>query len=310
MNKAGGKKRAARTTVARKPAAPKPLIGTLVVFGVGLIGGSFALALRRQRAVARVVGVGRTRANLLAAKRLGIIDEIATDASVVRDADLVLLAVPLAQNAAVLAQIAPHLGPRTIVTDAGSTKRDIIAQARRHLGEKFRRFVPAHPIAGTEKSGARAAFADLFRDHELIITAEADTDPRAVGRVAAAWRIAGMRINRMRAADHDRMFALVSHLPHVVAYALVGQIAGYRDARTLLAHTGGGFRDTTRIAGSSPEMWRDVCLSNRDALLPALDDYIAEFERLRGLLAANDAAGLEARFAVARAARERWLTRK
>lgn len=310
MNKAGGKKRAARTPVARKPAVPKPVIGTLVVFGVGLIGGSFALALRRQRAVARVVGVGRTRANLLAAKRLGIIDEIATDASVVRDADLVLLAVPLAQNAAVLAQIAPHLGPRTIVTDAGSTKRDIIAQARRHLGEKFRRFVPAHPIAGTEKSGARAAFADLFRDHELIITAEADTDPRAVARVAAAWRIAGMRINRMRAADHDRMFALVSHLPHVVAYALVGQIAGYRDARTLLAHTGGGFRDTTRIAGSSPEMWRDVCLSNRDALLPALDDYIAEFERLRGLLAANDAAGLEARFAVSRAARERWLTRK
>ena len=290
--------------VARKIGAPKQRIGKLVIFGVGLIGGSFALALKQKRAVGHVVGVGRTRANLLAARRLGIIDEIATDAAAaVRDADLVLLAVPLAQNAAVLAQIAPHIGPRTIVTDAGSTKRDIIAQARRHLGAKFSRFVPAHPIAGTEKSGARAAFAELFREHELIVTAEPDTDPRAIAKVAAAWRVAGMRINRMDAAAHDRMFALVSHLPHVVASALVGQVAGYPDARTLLAHSGGGFRDSTRIAGSSPEMWRDVCLSNRDALLPALDDYIAEFERLRGMLAANDGAGLEARFSAARTAR-------
>ena len=218
-----------------------------------------------------------------------------------------LLAVPLAQNAAVLATIAPHIGAKTIVTDAGSTKRDIIKQARRHLGDKFPRFVPAHPIAGTEKSGATAAFATLYRDHELIITAERETDARAIAKVAAAWRIAGMRINRMRAADHDRMFALVSHLPHIVAYALVGQIAGYRDAQKLLAHTGGGFRDTTRIAGSSPEMWRDVCLSNRDALLPALDDYIAEFGRLRRLLKTRNAAGLETRFAKARSVRERWL---
>ena len=308
MKKATAKKRVVRKPAARKTGPAKKVVGKLVIFGVGLIGGSFALALKQKRAVGQVVGVGRTRANLLAAKRLGIIDEIATDpAAAVRDADLVLLAVPLAQNAAVLASIAPHIGAKTIVTDAGSTKRDIIKQARRHLGDKFRHFVPAHPIAGTEKSGAQAAFAELYRDHELIITAERETDSRAIAKVAAAWRIAGMRINRMRAADHDRMFALVSHLPHIVAYALVGQIAGYRDAQTLLAHTGGGFRDTTRIAGSSPEMWRDVCLSNRDALLPALDDYIAEFERLRGLLQANDAAGLEARFSTARSVRERWL---
>ena len=304
------RKPAPRAQVARKRSAA-PTIGKLVIFGVGLIGGSFALALKQKRAVRHVVGVGRSRANLLAAKRLGIIDEIATDVAVaVNDADLVLLAVPLAQNAAVLAQIAPHLGAKTVVTDAGSTKRDIIALARRHLGAQFSRFVPAHPIAGTEKSGAKAAFAELYRDHELIITAEPETDARAVAKVAAAWRMAGMRINRMQAAAHDRMFALVSHLPHVVAYALVGQIAGYKDAQHLLAHTGGGFRDTTRIAGSSPEMWRDVCLSNRDALLQALDDYMAEFERLRGLLAANDAAGLEARFSGAREARARWLKLK
>jgi prephenate dehydrogenase len=303
-----------KKSIARKgarPAARKPVIGKLVIFGVGLIGGSFALALKEKHAVKHVVGVGRTRANLLTAQRLGIIDEIATDAAAaVRDADLVLLAVPLAQNAAVLAEIAPHLGPKTIVTDAGSTKRDIIAQARRYLGAQFSRFVPAHPIAGTEKSGAKAAFAALYRDHELIITPVRGTDPKAVKKVAAAWRLAGMRVNKMDAEAHDRMFALVSHLPHVVAYALVGQVAGYKDAQTLLAHTGGGFRDTTRIAGSSPEMWRDVCLSNRAALLQALDDYMAEFERLRGLLAANDGAALEARFAAARDVRARWLKLK
>jgi len=290
----------------KRPASPRRAgsIGKLVIFGVGLIGGSFALALKQKKAVARVVGIGRSRANLLTARRLGIIDDIAADPAVaVKDADLVLLAVPLGQTAAVLAQIAPHLGPQTIVTDAGSTKRDVIAHARRHLGDAFARFVPAHPIAGTEKSGASAAFAGLFEGHNLIVTPEPETSVRAVRRVTAAWKLAGMRVINLRAADHDRIFALVSHLPHVVSFALVGQIAGYADAGTLFRHTGGGFRDTTRIAGSSPEMWRDVCVANRDALLAALDDYLGELERLRGMIEASDGGGLEARFAVARAAR-------
>ena len=304
-------KKPARKPAKRAARRPAARIGTLAVFGVGLIGGSFALALKRKRAVGRVIGVGRSRANLLTARRLGIIDEIATDAAAaVRAADLVLLAVPLAQTGPVLATIAPHLGERTIVTDAGSTKRDVIALARRHLGAKFARFVPAHPIAGTEKSGARAAFAELFVDHELILTPEPETDAAAMATVAALWKAVGMEVKQVNAAAHDRMFALVSHLPHVVAFALVGQVAGYRDARALLAHTGGGFRDTTRIAGSSPEMWRDVCLSNRDALLQALDDYLGEFERLRGLIEARDGDGLLASFAAAREARERWLKRK
>jgi len=286
-------------------------LGKLVIFGVGLIGGSFALALKKRRAVARVVGVGRSRANLLAARRLGIIDEIATDpALAVKDADLVLLAVPLGQTAAVLAQIAPHLAPRTVVTDAGSTKRDVIAHARKYLGAGFARFVPAHPIAGTEKSGARAAFAGLFDGHPLIVTPEPETDARAVRRVSAVWKLAGMRVITMRAADHDRVFALVSHLPHVLAFALVDRLAGYADAATLFRHTGGGFRDSTRIAGSSPEMWRDVCLANRDALLAVLDDYVEELELLRGMIEASDGQGLEARFAAARAARAKWLVKK
>ena len=303
-----GKKNGTRGTAVR---VKRRAIGKLVIFGVGLIGGSFALALKRKKAVERVIGVGRSHANLRAARRLGIIDEIARDpAAAVKDADLVLLAVPLGQTAAVLAQIAPHLGARTIVTDAGSTKRDVIAHARRYLGGAFARFVPAHPIAGTEKSGARAAFAGLFEGHDLIVTPEPETDVRAVRRVSAAWRLAGMRVITLRAADHDRIFALVSHLPHVLSFALVGQIAGCADAGTLFRHTGGGFRDTTRIAGSSPEMWRDICVANRDALLAAVDDYLGELERLRGMIEANDAPGLATRFAAARAARAKWLKPK
>ena len=292
----------------RRAVTRRPLIGKLAIFGVGLIGGSFALALKNSRAVTHVVGVGRSRANLLVARRLGIIDDIATDAATaVRDADLVLLAVPLGQTAAVFTQIAPHLGPRTVVTDAGSTKRDVIEHARRCLGSAYPRFVPAHPIAGTEKSGAQAAFAELYRGRNLIVTPEPQTDARALRLVTTAWRRTGMRVVTMRAPEHDRVFALVSHLPHMLSFALVDQIAGYADAGKLFRHTGGGFRDTTRIAGSSPEMWRDICLSNRDALLGALDDYLAELNRLRGMIAASDRRALESCFSTARSARAQSL---
>jgi prephenate dehydrogenase len=288
-----------------------PLVGKLAIFGVGLIGGSFALALKKRRAVAHVVGVGRSRANLLAARRLGIIDEIAADpARAVKDADLVLLAVPLGQTRAVLAQIAPHLSPHTVVSDAGSTKRDVIDSARRQLGAAFARFVPAHPIAGTEKSGAPAAFPELFVDRNLIVTPEPETDPGALKLVTAAWKFAGMHVITMRAADHDRAFALVSHLPHLLSFAAVGNIAGYPDAAKLFQQTGGGFRDLTRIAGSSPEMWRDICIANRDAILAALDGYLSDLEAVRGMVEASDGAALEAKFALARAARAKWLKPK
>jgi prephenate dehydrogenase len=294
-----------------RPARAGRLIGKLVVFGVGLIGGSFALALKKRRAVAHVVGVGRSRANLMAARRLGVIDEIAVDAAgAVKDADLVLLAVPLGQTRAVLAQIAPHLAAHTVVSDAGSTKRDVIEAARIQLGAAFPRFVPAHPIAGTEKSGAHAAFPELFAGRNLIVTPEAATSVRALKLVTAAWKLAGMRIITMNAADHDRVFALVSHLPHLLSFTAVGNIAGYPDAAQLFAQTGGGFRDLTRIAGSSPEMWRDICLANRDAILRALDGYLSDLEALRGMVEASDGPALEAKFAAARAARAKWLKPK
>ncbi|HTP97439.1 MAG TPA: prephenate dehydrogenase/arogenate dehydrogenase family protein [Burkholderiales bacterium] len=286
----------------------KPLLDKLVVYGAGLIGGSFALALKRAKAVRRVVGVGRSRKTLQQALRLRVIDEIAGgDAQALRDADLVLLAMPVAQTAPVLARIAPHLGPRTVVTDAGSTKQDVVSHAARFLGPHLSRFVPAHPIAGAEKTGPQAAKADLYRDRNVVIVPQPQTSAAALRLVKRAWRLCGARVSEMTADAHDRMFAAVSHLPHVLAFALVDEIAQRRDAATLFRYTAGGFRDFTRIAGSSPEMWRDICVANRAALLDELERYQAQLDRMAGLIEQGDGDALERLFTRARDARARWL---
>lgn len=291
--------------------AGKLKIGKLVVIGVGLIGASFALALKRARAVRTVVGVGRTRANLAAARRLRVIDEVQADpARAVRDADLVLIATPVGQMGAVMTAIAPHLPPRAVVTDGGSTKQDVIAGARRFLGGRFRRFVPGHPIAGTERSGAAAGFAALYHDRLVVLTPLADTDQDAVRLVKRAWMACGARVVALDAREHDEMLAAVSHLPHVVAYALVNALAQRSDAARVLRFSAGGLRDTVRIAGSSPEMWADICIANRDALLAALDEYEDALEETRAAIEQGDAGTLRRLFAQARAARERWLVKK
>ncbi len=291
--------------------ATKPRINKLVVIGVGLIGGSFALALKKARMVRQVVGVGRSRKNLKDALRLGVIDKAETDAvHAVDGADLVLVAAPVGQMPGIFARIAPALSPHTVVTDAGSTKQDVIEVARKHLGRHFPMFVPAHPIAGTEHSGAGAAFPDLFRDRNLILLPQQETKAAAVRLVRAAWAACGAKIVRLDAADHDEIFGAVSHLPHVIAFALVNLLAQRRDAKRLLGFSGGGLRDTVRIAGSSPEMWRDICVANRSALLPLLDGYISELEAARASLAAGDGDALEAMFSSAQQARARWLIKR
>jgi prephenate dehydrogenase len=289
----------------------KRKIGTLAVIGVGLIGGSFALALKKARMVEHVVGVGRTRKNLLEAARRGVIDEPSYDAAkAARNADFVFLGTPVGQMPEVMAQIAPVLSSRAVITDGGSTKQDVIAYAARFLGEHFERFVPSHPIAGTEKSGAAAAFAELYRGRNVILVPQRETRRAALRAVRGLWEACGARIVRLDARSHDEIFAAVSHLPHVVAFALVSMLARRPQASTLLGFSGAGLRDTVRIAGSSPEMWRDICIANREALVDLLDDYAEELEIARAAILNGDANALSDMFERARTARRRWLLKE
>ena len=283
------------------------LIGKLVVCGVGLIGGSFALALRRAAAVERIVGIGRRREPLERAQALGVIDEIAEGwATALDGADLVLLAAPVGQMDAIMAAMAPHLRPGTIVTDAGSTKRDVVDAVQRHLGAALADVVPAHPIAGAEKSGVEAAFAELYIGRKVVLTPLPESRPDAVQKVRDAWEACGAVVVGMTPQDHDRVFAAVSHLPHLLAFGLVDDLAGRANAPLLFSHAASGFRDFTRIAGSHPEMWRDICVANRLALLEELDAYLAELARLRTMLVEADGDALEALFERARRARNAW----
>jgi len=277
----------------------------VAVVGVGLIGGSFALALKAAGACGEVVGVGRSAANLELARAKGIIDAIGAD---IGDADLILVATPVAQYPRVLAHLAPRLKASALVTDAGSTKRDVIAAARAALGVKIAQFVPAHPIAGAEKSGAAAAGAALFRDRRVVLTPLPENAAADVQAVEDAWRACGARVGRMGAEEHDAVFAAVSHLPHLLAYALVHEVAARDNSAQLFGYAAGGFRDFTRIAASHPEMWRDICTANRDRLLDELDRFAEKLRALRPLLERGDGAALEKLFTEARAARQRWLS--
>lgn len=284
-----------------------PLIEKLVVCGVGLIGGSFALALRERGEVARVTGVGRSRVSLERALSLGVIDEIAEDwASALDGADFVLLSMPVGQADAVMSAIAPHLQKQTIVSDAGSTKGEVITAAYQWLDAHLMRVVPAHPIAGTEKSGVDAASATLFQNKRTVVTPLPENDPAAVERVRAAWRACGAEAVDMAPQDHDRVFAAVSHLPHLLAFGLVHDLAGRANAELLFSHAASGFRDFTRIAGSHPEMWRDICLANRQAILGELDQYLGELALIRSLLLSGNGSRLEMLFREAREARVKW----
>jgi prephenate dehydrogenase len=288
-----------------------PALGKVVVVGVGLIGGSFALALKRGGVVATVVGVGRSLPNLDTAQRLGIVDRIWTRdqrwTDELADADLVLLATPVGQIPGLLAAMAPALGSTTVITDAGSTKQDVIAGARAHLGAALPRFVPGHPIAGTEHSGAGAASESLFRGKAVILTPLPETAPDAQERVENAWTTCGAVVSTLDAARHDEIFAAVSHLPHVLAFALVAELARRADAEDYFRCTGGGFRDFTRLAGSDPEMWRDICLGNATALREELAAYRGQLDELDALLLSADGVGLLALFERARDARNTWL---
>ena len=278
---------------------------SVAVIGVGLIGGSFALAMRRAGVTASIVGYDRDGASLQRAAELGVIDRAADSVSeAARDSELVMVAVPVRAIGRVLHDVSLALDADAVVTDAGSTKGEVVRVARDELRERFPRFVAGHPIAGREASGVDAANVDLFRGARVVLTPEAETAPQALAVVRGAWESIGARVSLAGADEHDRIFAAVSHLPHLLSYALVNEIAARGNAAELLDFAGSGFRDFTRIAASSPEMWRDIVLQNRDALLAELDRYGARLAVFRELIEKGEGAGLERLMAEARATRQ------
>jgi prephenate dehydrogenase len=290
-------------------------LNKVLIFGVGLIGGSLALALKKAGAVAHIVGVGRSQDSLDKALSLGVIDEAQTDiAKAMQGADVVVIATPVAQTPEILAAIAPHLQADTVITDAGSTKSDIaayVATAAKHFTPALlNQFIGGHPIAGAEKSGVSAAKADLFTGKNVILTPNEHTSTQALSKVRSLWEATGANVSEMRAEAHDRIFAAVSHLPHLLAFALVDDLANRQNSQQLFDFAASGFRDFTRIAGSSPEMWRDISLANREALLSELEAYQAELKLLQKLLENSDKNGLEALFERASTARNAWAKQR
>ncbi len=285
----------------------EPKFKKIVIFGVGLIGGSFALALRKANATGEVVGFGRSAQTLAQAQQLGNIDRIGSDlAAELRNADLVLLATPVAQMAEIFARIAPHLGKHTLITDGGSTKCDVVEAARRHLGTKIAQFIPAHPIAGAELSGPAAAQADLYQGKKVVLTPLPENSAASVARVRKAWELCGATVSELTPQQHDEVFAAVSHLPHLLSFALVHDLAQRDNRDLLLSFAASGFRDFTRIAASSPEMWRDISLANRDALMREVKQYADELYVVYQALENNDAAKLEEIFRLASQVRGNW----
>jgi len=265
----------------------------VAILGCGFIGGSLAAALRRRRLASSITGYDIDPLTAARGVALGLLDASSSTAALaVRGADLVVLAAPVGSIPALFGQIAAEIGPDSVVTDVGSTKAGLIGAARAELGRVFEHFVPAHPIAGGERPGPEAADPDLFEGCTVVITTSAETRADAVLRVEQMWRSCGARIAQMDAAEHDRILACVSHLPHVLAYALVAHIAGRADCERVLSLAGPGFRDFTRIAASNAQLWRDIVLANREAVGSELQELIAKLQQAQAALAASDARAL------------------
>ncbi|MDH3688865.1 MAG: prephenate dehydrogenase/arogenate dehydrogenase family protein [Gammaproteobacteria bacterium] len=287
------------------------MINKLAIIGTGLIGGSLARALKAQGAVAKVIGVGRNPQNLEKAMELGAIDAFTHDAgAAVVSADMVVLATPIGAMEDAFRQIAPALTPQAVVTDVGSVKAVVVAAARRHLGERLPRFVPGHPIAGTERSGVTASEKDLFQDRHVVLTPVAETEPQATALVRQMWEVTGSTVSEMTVAQHDHVLSATSHLPHVLAYTLVDHLAHREDSELLFRLAAGGFYDFTRIASSDPVMWRDICLGNREAITAAVRAYRDALDQMLDALDRGDGEQLSELFTHAKRARDRYIKQR
>ena len=293
---------------------PPPQIKNLLLVGAGLIGGSLTLALKNAGVVQNVTGIGRRVEVMQHAVELGLIDRFVQPntpeyAAAVASADVIVLAMPVGQTQAVLRDLLPHLAPHTIITDAGSTKQSVYDDARAVLGERIHQFVLAHPIAGREVNGPQAALADLYVNKKIMVCPlpqPAHNTPEQITTVVAMWQATGGLVYQMDLQAHDAIFAAVSHVPHVLAYALMNHVADSNLSDDKFAMAGAGFRDFTRIAAASPEMWRDVCLNNREAIVADLDAYLAHAQALRDQIAASDSEALLNEFTRASEKRLAW----
>ena len=281
------------------------MIDKLTIIGVGLIGSSLSLALKQAGAVGQVTGFGRNQQNLARGIELGVLDNFADSIEAsVSDADVIVVAVPLGAMRQVFTALKPAIKQGAIITDVGSAKGSVVTAARAELGALFPRFVPGHPIAGTEKSGVEAGFASLYQKRRVIMTPLPQTDQDAISVIDEMWRHCGSIIEYLSVEHHDKVLAATSHLPHMLAYALVHQLSNLNDHEEIFRYASGGFRDFTRIASSDPVMWRDVCISNGDALVNLIEQYQQELDRVKAAINAEDADELLRLFGRAKSERD------
>jgi prephenate dehydrogenase len=283
---------------------PASNYGTVTIVGVGLIGASLGLALKKAGVATKVLGVGRSKENLDQAQKMGAIDGAVDLVEAAKQSDVIVLCMPVAQMRATFEIIESHLESRTMITDAGSIKGDVILAAKEVLGKKVCQFVPAHPIAGGAQHGASAAKADLFQGKQTIVCPLQENSPEDTALIMGFWESVGSIVKKISVVQHDAIYAAVSHLPHLLSYALMASVVNSEDADQKLGHVGAGFKDFTRIAASSPEMWRDICIGNRAAILQELDRYLLIVNHMRKLVAEGDGEGLEKLFNKASKARQ------
>jgi len=287
------------------------MISRLCIIGVGLIGGSLARALRANNACDSIVGCSRNEAHLQRAQELGVIDDYSTDiATAVKGADMIVVCVPLRSMQAIFEKIDATVSDDAIITDVGSAKTSVEQAARTGLKTHIAQFVPGHPIAGTEKSGVEASFAELFQGSRVILTPMPENTQGQVLRVSQMWEAAGAHVKEMGLEHHDEVLAATSHLPHILAFSLVETLASMSDRDEIFEYAAGGFRDFSRIASSDPVMWRDICIENQDAILKLMSRYMADLKQLQEAIQNQDQEKIETSFRRAKEARDRYTLKK
>lgn len=284
------------------------MIRRLCIIGVGLIGGSLSRALRDQQACQLVIGCSRDESHLKRAQELGVIDDYTTDlAQAVKGADMIVVSVPIQAMSAIFARIDDYVEADAIITDVGSAKASVELAARKHLKKSIARFVPGHPIAGTEQSGVEASFAELFQNRRVILTPLEENSASSLQRVRQMWEATGAQVQDMSVLHHDEILAATSHLPHILAFGLVDTLSSMSDRDEIFQYAAGGFRDFSRIASSDPVMWRDICIENSQAILAIMDRYLKDLDGLKHAIANADGDALQTIFTRAKIARDGYI---